>query len=428
MADNVTIPAQGTGDTTPVIAADEVSGAKWQRMKVAVGADGFAQDSSEIARLPVTCDSLNVGTRHPPRAFVLCVEDFRNPSPSVWNDACGGASRDTEVCLGGLPTMRLDTQGLNANPASPAAPVQANLADAGAGGGSTLGAATYFYKVTGVSLSGESVPSNEKSIAIAANHGITVTWAAVDGYSSYNIYRSTTTGTEILVATVSGNSTITYLDLGATSTGVSPPGATTAINPGRTANVTGVVAKRRIHENFLERIGLEVWFRLTSTNNTTNTYPTLSVYNRDGTSAFHGRIWLRPQGNNLPLDVLILDGAATAAANAVPLTGGGAAWRKVDTSDRQNSSGTHLYEPFSGRMDRAGGWHWAKLVVDFSTQKYVSCQLDGRPIVDLSAYNLDQTTTAGFAGMHCSFEYCAGTTTPRYMHTARWVITKESLA
>lgn len=427
MADNVIIPTQGTGDTTPTIAADDVGGVKHQRVKVSVGADGSATDMTSINRLPVTIDTRDIGTRHPPRAFVLCIEDFCAPTPSVWNDGCGGATRDTEITLGGLPTFRLDTQGINANPPSPAAPVQANLVDGGAAG-STLISTTYFYKVTGVSLSGESVASNEKSIAIVAGHSIVVSWAAVDGYSAYNIYRSTGSGTEIQVAQVTGNGTITYTDLGATGTGASPPGTTTAINPGRTAVTTGIVAKRRIHENFLERIGMEVWFRLTSSNNTSNTYPTLSIYNRDGTSAWHGRIWLRPQGNNLPLDLLILDGAATAAVNAVPLTGGGAAWRTVDTSLLQNSSGTHLYEPFSGRMDRAGGWHWCKLVVDFSTKMYVSAQIDGRPVVDLSAYQLDMTTTAGFAGMHCSFEYCAGTTTPRYMHTAKWVITKESLA
>lgn len=53
MADNVNIPAQGTGDTTPVIAADDVGGVKHQRVKVEFGADGVATDVSAAAPLPV---------------------------------------------------------------------------------------------------------------------------------------------------------------------------------------------------------------------------------------------------------------------------------------------------------------------------------------------------------------------------------------
>lgn len=40
MADNVTIPAQGTGTTAPVIATDDVGGSHFQRMKMDLGGDG----------------------------------------------------------------------------------------------------------------------------------------------------------------------------------------------------------------------------------------------------------------------------------------------------------------------------------------------------------------------------------------------------
>lgn len=40
MADNVTIPATGSGTATPVVATDDVSGAHFQRIKVDLGADG----------------------------------------------------------------------------------------------------------------------------------------------------------------------------------------------------------------------------------------------------------------------------------------------------------------------------------------------------------------------------------------------------
>lgn len=42
MADNVTIPATGTGTATPVVATDDVGGAHYQRVKLDAGGDGAA--------------------------------------------------------------------------------------------------------------------------------------------------------------------------------------------------------------------------------------------------------------------------------------------------------------------------------------------------------------------------------------------------
>lgn len=55
MADNVTIPAQGTGSTTPVIATDDVSSVHYQRVKLTGGADGSA------SRLDVAEDEASAG-------------------------------------------------------------------------------------------------------------------------------------------------------------------------------------------------------------------------------------------------------------------------------------------------------------------------------------------------------------------------------
>lgn len=192
-------------------------------------------------------------------------------------------------------------------------------------------------------------------------------------------------------------------------------------DPGRTANVGGVVVKRRIHDNFSGVFALEAWFRMTSTNLTSNTFLSMSVYNRDGSAnAYHGRVWLDPNGNNQPMIGKILDGAATAAANGgTPLTGTTAVYTTATTSSNQNGAGSHLFEPVSGRMDVAGGWHYARLAVNLSTKKYVSLQLDSESPVDLSAYDMDHTTSSGFGGMHFSFEFCASTSTrPRYVNIA----------
>jgi hypothetical protein len=52
MADNVTIPASGTGDATPVVATDDVAGAHYQRVKLDLGDDGLSDPA--IGTVPVS--------------------------------------------------------------------------------------------------------------------------------------------------------------------------------------------------------------------------------------------------------------------------------------------------------------------------------------------------------------------------------------
>jgi hypothetical protein len=197
-------------------------------------------------------------------------------------------------------------------------------------------------------------------------------------------------------------------------------------NPGRTANTSGVVMKRRVHDGYRHPFGVEFWWRFTSLNLTSNALFSMSIYNRNGTQAHHGRVWLDPNGNNVPMHARILDGTASAAANpGVPTTGPNAVYADVVTSVNQNGAGTHTWDVASGRLDRAGGWHWCKMVVDFTTLKYVSLQVDGEALTDLSTYNLDITDTTGFAGMHHSFEFSASTATRRYLNVANMIGTVE---
>jgi hypothetical protein len=207
------------------------------------------------------------------------------------------------------------------------------------------------------------------------------------------------------------------LDTGGQSNG----GAT---NPNRTAITSGVVMKRRLHDGYRHRFGVEVWFRMTSLNLTSNTLFSLSIYNRNGTQAHHGRLWLDPNGNNQPMVGRILDGAATNALSGA-VSSGTAVYTAVTTSVLQNGAGSHAWDVPSGRLDRAGGWHWVKMVVDFATNKYVSVQLDGEAAVDLSGYSLDVTDTTGFAGMHHSLEFSASTATRRFVNVANMIGTLE---
>lgn len=197
-----------------------------------------------------------------------------------------------------------------------------------------------------------------------------------------------------------------------------------AANPGRTALTSGVVMKRRVHDGYRHKFGMECWFRFSSLNLTSNALLSMSIYNRNGAQAHHGRVWLDPAGNNVPMVARILDGAATNALSGT-VGSGTAVYAAAVTSVSQNGAGTHTYDIPSGRLDRAGGWHFVKMVVDFVNLRYVSLQLDGEAVADLSAYSLDITDTVGFAGMHHSFEFSASTSTRRFVHVASLIGTVE---
>lgn len=97
----------------------------------------------------------------------------------------------------------------------------------------TAGTTSYYYVVTAKTGAGETLPGSEVSLAtgnptLSTTNFNTVTWAAVAGAERYDIYRSTTPGTEQRIAF--GVYGTTYSDTGAGGT-VSPP----------TANTTGYV-------------------------------------------------------------------------------------------------------------------------------------------------------------------------------------------
>src|ERR1700674_3237244 len=103
-----------------------------------------------------------------------------------------------------------------------------NLAAATAGGGS-LGAATYFYKVTALDgAGGETTASNEASVATGANGKNTLTWNVVPNATQYNVYRATVSNGEVLLVgsptavlpvpqVVMGGLTVTFVDDGTTN-------------------------------------------------------------------------------------------------------------------------------------------------------------------------------------------------------------------
>ncbi len=97
-----------------------------------------------------------------------------------------------------------------------------------------LGTTTAWVEpTTGLTTTGAVTPLTNTAYATNTNEN-TVNWDAVTGATGYTVYRSTTSGnfTNATSYAVSGGSTVTFLDTGATGTTATPP----------TTNTTGLFA------------------------------------------------------------------------------------------------------------------------------------------------------------------------------------------
>jgi peptidoglycan/xylan/chitin deacetylase (PgdA/CDA1 family) len=110
----------------------------------------------------------------------------------------------------------------------PVVPRPALTSAVGSTSGGALPEATYFYRLTATSASGETTPSGEVSVATWGSSGsVTLSWSTATGATGYRIYRSTAAGAERLLASV-GNVT-TYSDTGSATPGsMAPPTSNTA--------------------------------------------------------------------------------------------------------------------------------------------------------------------------------------------------------
>ncbi|MFA6433755.1 MAG: glycosyl hydrolase family 28-related protein [Elusimicrobiales bacterium] len=106
----------------------------------------------------------------------------------------------------------------------------------GSAGANLSGSANYFYKITAFNASGE---TTENKIPAATEAQITqpaspvpviLQWETSKGASGYKIYKSTASGQQKFLASVSGESSSTYTDDGsvAVNTGISVPADNTA--------------------------------------------------------------------------------------------------------------------------------------------------------------------------------------------------------
>ena len=107
-------------------------------------------------------------------------------------------------------------------------------------GGTIASGVTYYYEVTAVTSTGETIPSNVQSITTsAANQEVNLSWTPVAGATSYNIYRTAIAGDfvdSLLATTFAG--TTNYTDLGNLASGTLLPTANLTAGGSLAANTT----------------------------------------------------------------------------------------------------------------------------------------------------------------------------------------------
>lgn len=115
---------------------------------------------------------------------------------------------------------------------APTSPVATPVASGG-----MFTAGTYYYKITALSAYGETRPVSVTNVVVATNGLVNLSWTASAGAINYNVYRGTTSGSELLLGSSGGLTT--FQDLG-DITDVTPYPSYNSTDGGGTMMVTDV--------------------------------------------------------------------------------------------------------------------------------------------------------------------------------------------
>ena len=122
---------------------------------------------------------------------------------------------------GSLPSSSVN---VSLNTVSTPSGVSASVGTSGSVGSYLSPSTTYYYEVTATTPNGETTVSSQVSGTEGATaYPITISWSAVSGATGYNVYKSTTSGSEVFLSSINSGSTLSYVDSGSTSSGTSSP-------------------------------------------------------------------------------------------------------------------------------------------------------------------------------------------------------------
>lgn len=161
-------------------------------------------------------------------------DDIQAVISNVWQDPSTGGDWTTNNSSGAMQVVSL--QG------APLLPPVQTAASTSTSGGSGLSASTpYYYVVTALGTTGETVISNEKTVTtgLGTTNSNTVNWNATYGATGYKVYRGTTSQGENQVVTL-GN-VLTLHDVGTATgwTSGTPPTTNSAVSTSRAAIFSG---------------------------------------------------------------------------------------------------------------------------------------------------------------------------------------------
>lgn len=401
------------------------AGKKVDTFELTVGSNVVERQRIMVADPAATAPHRATGGR------ILFEENFSDGFlTGMFNDGCGSAAIDHNVRFNGYPSVRLDPQN--------------NSSTASATGGSqqlTLGGivATYTETSNGT-LVGTTTQSSSPSIKASGYIVLNSTTGGTGPTADNNSYVLSYSSAAITGSTGAWTVTFSGVNLvnlpGTPAASVTTANLTTATmtvnnpNPNCTGSpvTSGVVFKRRIDDQFSGRFGNSFWFRPTGKSASTSftSVFTGSIYNRDGANLWAARcliqtsVGMSPSGgvwNNDNQLLWFVTGTSSAGFLLVPFA--------FITKAAFNQ---HSFDPVSGSWDRAGGWHYMKIVADFAQRQYVSIQFNETVYTSMAGQPLYQGIgDTGAKMMHFSIELAqAQSATRRFWNVAKVAGTQES--
>ncbi len=253
-------PTTFAGNVVSIVPSWETGGTRYTVLAL-TGSGGEFNGETFYVYDPMFSTNTNVSTL-PPMPAWLATASSASETPSQMVFGCDGVfatntidpnvislpnTGDAEKALGNIENVIVSAMNRGISTLSPSQfvnPLQfsADPTPGTISGGSLTPGQTYYYLITSVGPGGlETVPTREVAATVGAGqNAITLNWAAVSSTAatSFNIYRGTASGGEVLIATVSNVTPppTSYVDLGgqAASTVVPPY---QFYSPGSTSNL-----------------------------------------------------------------------------------------------------------------------------------------------------------------------------------------------